>query len=88
MLLDGQQDVDGGRGCADITPGCPGPTGGRQCSPKCVEGDFSIRVVRETGQVWVCLYTQTDTPDPISCFFCKIMIKLFPSDYKKYICSL
>ena len=62
-LLGGQQDAEGGRGCADITQGCLGPTGGRQFSPKCVEGDFSIRVVRETGQV--CVPVHTDTPQTL-----------------------
>ena len=66
-LLGGQQDAEGGRGCADITQGCLGPTGGRQCSPKCVEGDFSIRVVRETGQVCVPVHTDTH-PRPYKLF--------------------
>lgn len=54
-LLNGEQDVEGGQGCGNITQGFPGPCGwraGEQGSPNYLTEDFSIRVVRETVQVY------------------------------------
>lgn len=54
-LLSGEQDVEGGQGCGNVTQGCPGPCGwraGEQGSPNYLAEDFSSRVVRETVQVY------------------------------------
>lgn len=85
-----EQDMEGGRGVRTSPRGALGPVDGGQegqGSPNYLAEDFSIRVVRETVQV----YTHTHTPVLISYLSCEIIFqaaKLFSSDYKKYTCSL